>query len=45
MNVGKTIIDHPMLDGFNPTHKNGDDLGMVRLWHCLTTLTMNHSQP
>jgi hypothetical protein len=26
---GKTIINHPFGNGWNPTYKNGDDWGMV----------------
>ena len=34
-NVGKTKINHPFGNGWNPTYKNGD-WGMVGLWHCFT---------
>ena len=40
--VGKTMPFLPAMtgNGRHTTYKNGDDLGMVRLWHCFNHITI-----
>ena len=36
----KATINYPFGNGNHTTYKNGDDWGMVRLWHCFTHITL-----
>ena len=37
---GCNVISQPFVDGWNPTHENGDDWGMV--YYCYTNIIEHH---